>query len=96
MNTRSNGDVAVRDVALRDGLQLTEGRLGTAGKVELVRALLRSGVPELEVGSMARPDLVPALADTLDVIGALDEAERDRCWVWVATPGHVRRAADAG
>ncbi|MBB1054328.1 hydroxymethylglutaryl-CoA lyase, partial [Dietzia sp. B44] len=96
MNTRSNGDVAVRDVALRDGLQLTEGRLGTAGKVELVRTLLRSGVPELEVGSMARPDLVPALADTLDVIVALDEAERDRCWVWVATPGHVRRAADAG
>ncbi|MEH6381710.1 MAG: hydroxymethylglutaryl-CoA lyase [Dietzia cercidiphylli] len=96
MNTRSNGDVAVRDVALRDGLQLTEGRLGTARKVELVRTLLRSGVPELEVGSMARPDLVPALADTLDVIGALDEAERDRCWVWVATPGHVRRAADAG
>lgn len=45
---------------------------------------------------MARPDLVPALADTLDVIAALDEAERDRCWVWVATPGHVRRAADAG
>lgn len=88
--------VAVRDVALRDGLQLTEGRLGTDSKIELVRTLLGLGVPELEVGSMARPDLVPALADTLEVIGALDEAERDRCWVWVATPGHVRRAADAG
>ena len=88
--------VAVRDVALRDGLQLTEGRLSTDSKVELVRTLLRLGVPELEVGSMARPDLVPALADTLEVIGALDEAERDRCWVWAATPGHVRRAADAG
>lgn len=89
-------DVAVRDVALRDGLQLTEGRLSTGSKVELVRTLLGLGVPELEVGSMARPDLVPALADTLEVIGALDESERDRCWVWVATPGHVRRAADAG
>lgn len=88
--------VAVRDVALRDGLQLTEGRLSTDSKVELVRTLLGLGVPELEVGSMARPDLVPALADTLDVISALDEAERDRCWVWVATPGQVRRAADAG
>lgn len=95
MSTPTNS-VAVRDVALRDGLQLTEGRLSTASKVELVRTLLRLGVPELEVGSMARPDLVPALADTLDVIGALDESERDRCWVWVATPGHVRRAAEAG
>ncbi|MDX2358204.1 hydroxymethylglutaryl-CoA lyase [Dietzia sp. PP-33] len=92
----STNAVSVRDVALRDGLQLTEGRLSTTAKVELVRTLLRLGVPELEVGSMARPDLVPALADTLDVIAALDEAERDRCWVWVATPGHVRRAADAG
>lgn len=88
--------VAVRDVALRDGLQLTEGRLSTTSKVVLIRTLLGLGVPELEVGSMARPDLVPALADTPEVIGALDEAERDRCWVWVATPGHVRRAADAG
>ena len=88
--------VVVRDVALRDGLQLTEGRLSTESKIALVRILLGLGVPELEVGSMARPDLVPALADTLEVIGALTEAERDRCWVWVATPGHVRRAADAG
>ncbi len=88
--------VAVRDVALRDGLQLTEGRMSTGAKVDLVRTLLGLGIPELEVGSMARPDLVPALADTLEVIGALDESERDRCWVWVATPGHVRRAADAG
>ena len=93
---RPTGTVAVRDVALRDGLQLTGGRLSTASKVSLVRTLLGLGVPELEVGSMARPDLVPALADTLDVIAALDEDERDRCWVWVATPGHVRRAADAG
>lgn len=88
--------VSVRDVALRDGLQLTSGRLPTERKVDLVRTLLAAGVPELEVGSMARPDLVPALADTLDVIAALDPAERERCWVWVATPGHVRRAADAG
>lgn len=94
--TRSAESVAVRDVVLRDGLQLTEGRLRTSAKVELVRTLLGLGVPELEVGSMARPDLVPALADTLEVIAALDESERDRCWVWVATPGHVRRAADAG
>lgn len=88
--------VAVRDVALRDGLQLTKGRLSTESKIALVRTLLGLGVPELEVGSMARPDLVPALADTLEVVGALDESERDRCWVWVATPGHVRRAADSG
>ena len=96
MTTSALSAVAVRDVALRDGLQLTDGRLSTGSKVEVVRTLIRLGVPELEVGSMARPDLVPALADTADLIGALNPDERDRCWVWVATPGHVRRAADAG
>lgn len=86
----------IRDVTLRDGLQLTGKPLPTDTKVELARALLDLGVPELEIGSMARPDVVPPLADTLDVVAALTAEELARCWVWVATPGHVRRAADAG
>ena len=45
---------------------------------------------------MARPDLVPPLADTLDVIAALDADELERCWIWVATPRHVEKAAAAG
>jgi hydroxymethylglutaryl-CoA lyase len=45
---------------------------------------------------MARPDLVPPLADTLDVIGALTPDELERCWIWVATPRHVEKAAAAG
>ncbi len=86
----------LRDVTLRDGLQLTGKPLATAAKVGLVRALLAAGVPELEIGSLARPDMVPALADTLDVVAALTPEELERCWVWVATPRHVERAVAAG
>jgi hydroxymethylglutaryl-CoA lyase len=86
----------LRDVTLRDGLQLTEKVLPTERKVELVRELLALGIPALEIGSMARPDLVPPLADTLDVIAALTPEELDRCWVWVATPRHVEKAAVVG
>jgi hydroxymethylglutaryl-CoA lyase len=86
----------VRDVTLRDGLQLTAKILPTDVKVTVVRELLALGVPALEIGSMARPDLVPPLADTLDVITALTPEELDRCWVWVATPRHVEKAAAAG
>ncbi|MGW4589803.1 hydroxymethylglutaryl-CoA lyase [Amycolatopsis thermoflava] len=86
----------LRDVTLRDGLQLTGKPLPTARKVAVVRELLAAGVPSVEIGSMARPDLVPPLADTLDVIRALDPDELARCWVWVATPRHVERAAEAG
>ncbi|NUS94123.1 MAG: hydroxymethylglutaryl-CoA lyase [Nocardia sp.] len=86
----------LRDVTLRDGLQLTGKPLDTERKVALIRGLLALGVPELEIGSMARADLVPPLADSLDVIAALTPAELAKCWVWVATPRHVEKAAAAG
>jgi hydroxymethylglutaryl-CoA lyase len=86
----------LRDVTLRDGLQLKGKPLATERKVAIARALLEAGIPQLEVGSMARPDLVPPMANTVDVLEALTPAELDRCWVWVATPRHVQRAAAAG
>jgi len=89
-------DVLLRDVTLRDGLQLTGRTLPTERKIEIVRELLRLGVPSLEIGSLARPDLVPPLANTLDVVAGLTPAELERCWVWVATPRHVARAVEAG
>ena len=45
---------------------------------------------------MARPDLVPPMANTLEVIAELTPEELTRCWVWVATPRHVEKAAAAG
>ncbi|MDQ0736489.1 hydroxymethylglutaryl-CoA lyase [Arthrobacter agilis] len=86
----------LRDVTLRDGLQLTGKILPTERKVEVVRALLEAGVPSIELGSMARPDKVPPMANTLDVVRALTPEELEKCWIWVATPGHVARATEAG
>ncbi|TVT60927.1 hydroxymethylglutaryl-CoA lyase [Amycolatopsis rhizosphaerae] len=86
----------IRDVTLRDGLQLAGTVLPTEAKIDLARALLDAGIPELEIGSLANPRLVPPMAGTLDVVAALTDEELARCWVWVATPGHVRRALDAG
>ena len=86
----------LRDVTLRDGLQLTGKMLPTARKLEIARRLLELGVPALEIGSMARPDLVPPMANTVEVISELTHEELDHCWVWVATPRHVEKAAAAG
>ncbi|MEV0245318.1 hydroxymethylglutaryl-CoA lyase [Nocardia sp. NPDC050712] len=86
----------LRDVTLRDGLQLTGKILPTERKAEIVRRLLALGVPELEIGSMARPDLVPPMANTMDLVAELTRAELARCWLWVATPRHVEKAAAAG
>jgi hydroxymethylglutaryl-CoA lyase len=88
--------VVLRDVTLRDGLQLTGKLLKTESKVAIIRTLLALGVPALEIGSMARADLVPPLADTTEVLAALTPGELARCWIWVATPRHVEKAAAAG
>jgi len=85
-----------RDVTLRDGLQLTGKMLDTALKVELIRKLFALGVTELEIGSMARSELVPPMANSAEVIAMLTPAELEHCWVWVATPGQLARAAEAG
>jgi len=90
------GNAILRDVTLRDGLQLTGKILPTERKIETVRELLRLGVPAIELGSMARADLVPTMANTLEVVQALTAAELERCWIWVATPGHVAKASAAG
>lgn len=90
------GNTILRDVTLRDGLQLTGKMLSTERKVETVRELLRLGVPAVELGSMARADLVPTMANTLEVVQALTPEELEKCWIWVATPGHVAKASAAG
>lgn len=90
------GNTVLRDVTLRDGLQLTGKMLSTERKVETVRELIRLGVPAIELGSMARADLVPTMANTLEVVQALTPEELEKCWIWVATPGHVAKASAAG
>ncbi|MBY4130171.1 hydroxymethylglutaryl-CoA lyase [Rhodococcus fascians] len=87
---------ALRDVTMRDGLQLTGKMLSTDRKLEIIRELISLGIPELEIGSLARPDKVPPMANTLEVIGELTASELEKCWVWVATPRHVEKAAAAG
>lgn len=89
-------DAILRDVTLRDGLQLTGKALDVQTRVDLARTLLAAGVPELEIGSMARPDLVPPMAGSLDVVAELTPEELERCWIWVATPRHVEKAIAAG
>jgi hydroxymethylglutaryl-CoA lyase len=89
-------EVSIRDVSLRDGLQLVSKVMPTPDKVKLARQLLELGVPEIEIGAVVRPDRVPPMADTLDVVRQLDHASLARSWVWVPNLTGVRRAVEAG
>jgi hydroxymethylglutaryl-CoA lyase len=64
--------VRIREVGPRDGFQNEPEVIPTAAKVELIEALAKTGVKRLEVTSFVRADVIPQLADAVDVLVAID------------------------
>jgi hydroxymethylglutaryl-CoA lyase len=60
--------VVVREVGLRDGLQILPRVLPTAHKLEWLRAAHGAGLREIEVGSFVPARLMPQLADTAELV----------------------------
>jgi hydroxymethylglutaryl-CoA lyase len=67
MNT-THPVVVIREVGLRDGLQILPRVLPTAHKLEWLRAAYDAGLRELEVGSFVPAKLMPQLADTAELV----------------------------
>lgn len=60
--------VSIREVGLRDGLQILQRVVPTEHKLEWLRAAHAAGQREFEVGSFVPPRLMPQLADTAEVL----------------------------
>lgn len=60
--------VVISEVGPRDGLQSLSVTMPTSAKLRWIDALAAAGVQEIEVGSFVRPDLLPQLADTADLV----------------------------
>src|SRR3954471_15446728 len=60
--------VVIRDVGLRDGLQIIPRTVPTASKLEWLREAHAAGQREFEVGSFVPARLMPQLADTAEVL----------------------------
>ncbi len=67
--------VKICDVTLRDGMQILnrEARIPLDRRLALFSALARAGVPYIEVGSFVKPEVVPAMRDTAELLAALPE-----------------------
>ena len=87
--------VDLREVGLRDGLQL-EAAIPTEAKLEILEAVAATGVRRVEVTSFVSRKAVPALADAADVVAALDRWPDLHCSALVAGVGGARRALAAG
>jgi hydroxymethylglutaryl-CoA lyase len=60
--------VHICEVGPRDGLQNAKHLMPTEAKKAWIEALAAAGVSEIEVGSFVPPKLIPAMADTHDIV----------------------------
>ena len=60
--------IHIREVGPRDGLQNAHQLMPTEAKKAWIRAIAEAGVQEIEVGSFVPPKLIPAMADTAEVV----------------------------
>ncbi len=87
--------VSIREVALRDGLQI-EQPVALSAKLELLAAIAATGVREVEVTSFVSPTKVPALADAAELAAELWRYPDIEFSALVASPGGAARAVAAG
>jgi hydroxymethylglutaryl-CoA lyase len=64
--------VRIREVGPRDGFQNEPESIPTDGKVRLVNSLGRAGFKRIEVASFVRPDVIPQLADGVEVLNRIE------------------------
>lgn len=90
--------VDIREVCLRDGLQI-EAPISLSAKVELLDAIVATGVREVEATAFVSPSKVPALADAAELAQELHRyrASHDvEFSALVASPNGAKRAIAAG
>jgi hydroxymethylglutaryl-CoA lyase len=83
------------EVGPRDGLQNLPEPAPTSFKLELIRRLFATGLARVEATSLVSPRWVPALADAVDLLAALDPGDLARVRVLVPNRKGLERAARA-
>ncbi len=87
--------VDIREVALRDGLQI-EAPIPLSDKVKMLEAIVATGVKEVEATAFVSPTKVPALADAAELAAELANFEGVEFSALVASPNGAKRAIAAG
>lgn len=88
--------VSICEVGLRDGLQNEKVIPSVEQKLQLLDAVVASGVKIIEVGSFVHPKAVPQMADTDALCRAMKKVNGVEYRVLVPNLKGVQRAFDAG
>ena len=92
----NHGPVQLREVGLRDGLQILPHVLPTVHKLEWIRQAHAAGLREIEVGSFVPPKLMPQLADTAELVAFAATLPGLQASVLVPNLKGAERAIDTG
>lgn len=87
--------VDIREVCLRDGLQI-EAPIPLSAKVAILEAIVATGVREVEATAFVSPSKVPALADAAELAEELHRFPEVEFSALVASPNGAKRAIAAG
>ena len=88
--------VRITEVSPRDGLQHESEFVPTLRKISLINALSRTGVTEIEAGSFVSPAAIPQLADSDEVLRAIDRIPGVTYSALVPNERGLERARAAG
>lgn len=89
-------DIIVREVGLRDGLQIVDAFFPTEAKKAWITAASAAGIPEIQVTSFVPAKVIPQFTDALDVVAhALDQPDLTVCGLAPNAKG-VERAFESG
>ena len=86
--------VDIRDVSLRDGLQI-EDPIPLVAKLDLLAAIAATGVREMEATAFVSPSKVPALADAAEIASELQDFPGIEFSALVASANGAKRAIAA-
>lgn len=87
--------VNIREVALRDGLQI-EKPIPLSAKLELLAAVAATGVREVEATAFVSPSKVPSMADAAELAAHLHDYPDIEFSALVASSNGAKRAVAAG
>src|SRR4051795_1298012 len=88
--------VLICEVGPRDGLQNAHHLMPTEAKKAWISALAAAGLKEIEVGSFVPPKLIPAMADTAEIVAFARIIPGVKVVAWAPTLNGSQRALEAG
>jgi hydroxymethylglutaryl-CoA lyase len=88
--------VTIIEVGPRDGFQMETRFIPTATKIEIINALVKTGIKRIEVTSFISPKAIPQMSDAADIIAGIDRSGEVHVEALVPNPKGAENAARAG